>query len=90
MLATGDPRAEDGYAFIVAAHRLVTSGSDATKADLVLGAASHALRSGDKTSAEVLEIVNQIWPGAKLKIEAVEQALESIVSFVVPLLTPKE
>jgi hypothetical protein len=73
-LATGE--ADEGYAFIAAVHDLVANRNKATKTDLLLAAASHALRSGDKNVAEVVSVVNQIWPGARSDEESVNVALQ--------------
>jgi len=65
----------DGSAFLGAVHQLVSTERAATKADLILAAASQALRQGDKTASEVLGMVNSIWPGASTDLPSVENAL---------------
>jgi hypothetical protein len=62
-------------AFIGTVHRLVTNRSSATKPDLLLAAAGHAIRSGDKTLSEITVLVNQIWPGAMASENSVAEAL---------------
>lgn len=64
-----------GYAFIGAVHSLVDASRSATKLDLVLAAASHALKSGDKTVVELRAVIDRVWPGAQVDLSTVQEAL---------------
>lgn len=65
-----------GYAFVGAVHSLVDASRAATKFDLVLAAASHALRGGGKTLSEVHSVIHRVWPGARVSQDVVLEALE--------------
>jgi hypothetical protein len=64
-----------GYAFVGAVHSLVQASRSATKPDLILAAACHSLRDGDKTTEELRSIVTRVWPGARVEVEDVETSL---------------
>lgn len=66
----------DGYAFIGAVHRLVTAPSMATKADLLLSASCQALRDSPRAVEDVLQVVNNIWPGSQTDAASVRSALD--------------
>ncbi|WP_394553105.1 hypothetical protein ACDF64_01935 [Agromyces sp. MMS24-JH15] len=84
----GDPEdaVVEGSSFLGAVRQLVSADRAATKADLILAAASHALRSGPKTLPEVTAVVNLIWPGASTDEASVLLALDlgKDLSLVVP------
>lgn len=71
----GEEEAATSYAFIGAVHRLLDSDRAANKSDLLLAAACQALRNGDLSSVEVLQKVNDIWPGAQTDLASVDAAL---------------
>lgn len=76
MPATSDPPLlSRGYALVGAVHQLVSTKRAATKLDLVLAAASHALRKGDKTVSETTEVIGRVWPGARVETTTVLEAL---------------
>ncbi|WP_243062281.1 hypothetical protein [Humibacter sp. RRB41] len=76
-LTDSDDVSVDGdYAFIGAIHSLVSSRTSATKSDLILAAACQAIRESDKTTAEVVTVVNRIWPGANTEQDSVVIALQ--------------
>jgi hypothetical protein len=64
-----------GYAFVGAVHSLVDASRSATKFDLILAAASHALRGGDKSAIEIRSVIHRVWPGAQVNQVAVTEAL---------------
>lgn len=64
-----------GYAFVGAVHSLVQASKSATKPDLILAAACHSLRDGDKTTDELRSVVTRVWPGARVGVEDVETSL---------------
>lgn len=72
----GDELFDRGYALVGAVHRLVSTERAATKLDLVLAAACHALRGGDKSAAEIAEVVDRVWPGARVDQQTVSDALK--------------
>lgn len=71
----GESAGSDGYAFIGAVHTLVTAKASATKSDLILAAVCHGLRASDKTAAEILTVVNHVWPGARTDLDSVGVAI---------------
>lgn len=76
VIGSGEPELLDrGFALVGAVHQLVSVTRATTKLDLVLAAASHALRGGDKTAEEIGSIVHRVWPGAQVDTSTVEQAL---------------
>lgn len=72
---SSDALLDGGYALIGAVHSLVKLQGAATKRDLILAAASHALRGGDKTATEVGSVISQVWPGARTDQSSVDEAL---------------
>ena len=65
-----------GYGLVGAVHRLLSVTRMANKLDLVLAAATLALRDGDKTVREIADLVHQVWPGAVVDSATVEAALQ--------------
>jgi len=67
---------DDGYALVGAVHHLTSAARIASKSDLLLAAACHALKGGPKTLDEVVIVVERVWPGAKVDSDSVGAALE--------------
>ncbi|WP_143740747.1 hypothetical protein [Microbacterium sp. SZ1] len=84
---SSDALLDGGYALIGAVHNLVKAQGAATKRDLLLAAATHSLRSGDKSAGEVTAVVSQVWPGARTDEASVGEAL--LVGQELNLLQPK-
>ncbi|WP_341946401.1 hypothetical protein [Microbacterium sp. LWH11-1.2] len=71
----GDELLAGGYAFVGAVHSLVRADRSPTKFDLILAAACHSLRDGDKSVEELHGLVSRVWPGARVDAKDVESAL---------------
>jgi hypothetical protein len=65
----------NGYAFVGAVHSLVQTSRSATKPDLILAAACHALRESDKSSTELRTVVTRVWPGSRVEVHDIDAAL---------------
>lgn len=67
---------ETSYALIGAVHRLLASSRAATRQDLLLAGACHALLSGDKSTADICRLLRKIWPSSVADHREVEAALQ--------------